>query len=107
MENFVPIKKNKIQSHSNSKLGHHVHAISNNKVFSSQKIEIKSRKEEIKKLLKEILYNSLAQAIIKISFSPNLILKLFQFLKLSSQKNHNDRKIYFSIIIVQLINSKI
>jgi hypothetical protein len=35
------------------------------------------KKELIKTLLKEILYNSLGQAVIKIIYSPNLVLKIF------------------------------
>ena len=40
-------------------------------------LEKKMRKKAIKVLLKEVLYNSLAQALIKILFTPHLILKLF------------------------------
>jgi hypothetical protein len=48
-----------------------------NKLVSS---EIQSKREEIKSLLKEVLYYSLAQAIIKISISPFLLIKYILFL---------------------------
>jgi hypothetical protein len=44
------------------------------------KSDRKEKRDEIKNLLKEVLYNSLAQAIIKIILTPHLILKLILFL---------------------------
>jgi len=42
--------------------------------------QILNKREEIKSLLKEILYNSLAQAIIKIFLSPFILIKLILFI---------------------------
>ena len=53
----------------------------NNKIISVelQRNECKCRKKAIKPLLKEVLYNSLAQAIFRIFTTSHLILKIFLF----------------------------
>ena len=46
--------------------------------------EIEGKKKEIQSILKEVLYNSLAQSIIKIISTPNLVLKVFLTICVSS-----------------------
>ena len=49
-------------------------------MIKSETNEKITRREEIKSLLKEVLYNSLAQAIIKIFLTPFIIIKCILFL---------------------------